>query len=190
MPPSIAGSSRRSPNPGEGVRRMLRRREVPIAKVRGRSLRAAARELLEWRDFDAPWRHDAVRARSRNRCAGRGDLRARRARQRGRCRGLAAAARWKKSRRPIAEATRLETVRGRDYDALEAALLRAGARPRRALAMAGRGRSFRRIPRAEVFRAARRAPRRLLDDFATRAGANLAPLLRDELWPVVGIYVN
>ena len=37
-------------------------------------------------------------------------------------------------------------------------------------------------------RAARRAARRALHEFRDAAGANLAPLLRDELWPVVGYY--
>ena len=60
--------------------------------------------------------------------------------------------------RPIDEATRLEAVRGRDYDALEAELLRVAARPRRALAMDGvRARISGRYARAEVMARRERA---------------------------------
>jgi ATP-dependent helicase/nuclease subunit A len=51
----------------------------------------------------------------------------------------------------------------------------------------GYGGSFGKVEREEVFR--RRAELRArLEQFRADAGANLAPLLRDELWPVVGIY--
>ena len=63
--------------PGEGLRRILRRPDVTDREGPRPLLRAAAWELLEWRDFDAPWPHEAFDARSRDRRAGRGDRGAR-----------------------------------------------------------------------------------------------------------------
>ena len=51
----------------------------------------------------------------------------------------------------------------------------------------GSGARFGEWPRAEIF-ARRDALRIRLSAFRDRAGASLAPLLRDELWPVVEIY--
>ena len=44
--------------PGEGLRRILRRPDVTDREGPRPLLRAAAQELLEWRDFDAAWRHE------------------------------------------------------------------------------------------------------------------------------------
>src|ERR1700726_4123773 len=44
--------------PGEGLRRILRRPDVTDREGPRPLLRAAAQELLEWRDFDTAWRHE------------------------------------------------------------------------------------------------------------------------------------
>src|SRR5262249_44628091 len=51
----------------------------------------------------------------------------------------------------------------------------------------GRGERFGDATRTEIF-ARRGTLRRQLTEFRERAGANLAPLLRQELWPVLGYY--
>ncbi len=173
-------------NPGEGLRRLLRRPEVTDREGPRPLLRAAARDLLEWRDFDAPWEYQEF-ARDREidalvdeiealgKLASEGDAEdwLRRALE-----GLAGA---------IGEATRLEAVRERDYDALEAALLRLVRGNDRYWRWRGAGARFGEWPRAEIM-ARRDALRKRLHEFRDRAGANLAPLLREELWPVVEIY--
>ena len=83
------------------------------------------------------------------------------------------------------EATRLEPVRGRDYDALESVLI--GLCTGRRWNWKGYGGGFGEVERDEVFRR-RAALHERLKKFRDDAGANLAPLLRDELWPIVGIY--
>ena len=76
-------------------------------------------------------------------------------------------------------------MRGRDYDALESVLV--GLCTGRRWDWKGYGGDFGEVEREEVFR--RRAELHArLKKFRDEAGANLAPLLRDELWPVVGIY--
>src|ERR1700675_1034829 len=113
--------------PGEGLRRILRRPDVTDREGPRPLLRAAAQELLEWRDFDASWSHASFE-RDREIDALVGEIDALGA--------IAAEGEpedWlrralEELRRPIAEATRLEAVRDRDYDALEAALLRLGGR--------------------------------------------------------------
>ena len=109
--------------PGEGLRRLLRRREGFDREGPRPIIRAAARELLQWRDFDSPWRHQAF-DRDPEIDALVEEIRALGALAEPQSiRRIGWARRSTKSRRPIDEATRLETVRGRDYDALEAALL-------------------------------------------------------------------
>src|SRR5713101_5443727 len=44
-------------NPGEGMRRLLRRRDLSARSGPRAIARRAAQELLNWRDFDTPWRH-------------------------------------------------------------------------------------------------------------------------------------
>jgi ATP-dependent helicase/nuclease subunit A len=172
--------------PGEGVRRILRRPDVTDREGPRPLLRAAAQELLEWRDFDTPWQHEEFdRDREIDALVEEVDA-------------LSALATegdpedWLRKaleelRRPIAEATRLEAVRDRDYDALEAALLRLVRGNDRHWRWRGAGDRFGELSRGEVL-ARRDALRARLIEFRDRAGASLAPLLRDELWPVVGIY--
>src|SRR5437016_422885 len=74
------------------------------------------------------------------------------------------------------------TVRARDHDGLEAELLGVSREKH------WRWTGFRRVPagfpKAELLERRTRL-RAALDDFVRRAGADLAPRLRDELWPVV-----
>ena len=86
----------------------------------------------------------------------------------------------------MAEATRLEAVRGRDYDALESVLIALCSGRR--WDWKGYGGGFGERRRARKFFAGARELRTRLEKFRADAGANLAPLLRDELWPIVGIY--
>ncbi|MBI3758126.1 MAG: UvrD-helicase domain-containing protein [Deltaproteobacteria bacterium] len=172
--------------PGEGLRRILRRPEVTDREGPRPLLRAAAWELKDWCDFDAVWRHepferdreidtlvDEIEALSIIATEGEPEDWLRRA--------------LEELHRPIAEATRLEAVRDRDYDGLEASLLRLVRGNDKHWRWRGAGDRFGQLQRSEVF-AQRDALRDRLKNFRDRAGANLAPLLRDELWPVVGIY--
>ena len=172
--------------PGEGLRRLLRRREGFDREGPRPIIRSAAWELLQWRDFQTPWAHqvfdrdpeidalvDEIRAV--------GALIAQVDPEDWLGKALGEIA------RPIDEATRLETVRGRDYDALEAALLALLRGYDGRWRWKGWGEEFGSLPRAEVI-ARRDALRARLVRFRDGAGANLAPLLRDELWPIVGYY--
>ncbi|HLX05067.1 MAG TPA: UvrD-helicase domain-containing protein, partial [Candidatus Binatus sp.] len=87
--------------------------------------------------------------------------------------------------RPVSEATRLEAVRGRDHDALESVLI--ALCTGRRWDWKGYGGSFGDAERDEVFRRRSNLHERLCK-FRDDAGANLAPLLRDELWPIVELY--
>ncbi len=171
-------------NPGEGMRRLLRRRDLSERTGPRAIARHAALELLNWRDFDSPWRHspferdaeiDAIVAE----LEALGKLSELGEPDDWLARSLDAIA------RPVAEATRLEAVRGRDYDALESVLI--GLCSGRRWDWKGYGGSFGEATREEIFR--RRAGlHERLKKFRDDAGANLAPLLRDELWPIVDIY--
>ena len=185
--------------PHPGVRRILRRRNFdkggPRRNENGgprRLLLDAVRKLVEWRDFDAPWRHhDFDREREIDGLladiAGLGDL-----------------AKWGKPDdwlakalaefdRFIYEMNRLEAVReGRDYDALEAELLillnpRKNIWTWKGYGQYGTSADGRKIERANLIEFRDRVRQRL-ERFRDAAGAQLAPLLRDELWPVVGAY--
>ena len=172
--------------PGEGLRRLLRRHEGPDRDGPRPVLLAAAWELLQWRDFPAPWAAqpfdrdpeiDALVAEIRaiGEIAPSGDPDD-----------------WLRKAldqivRPIDEATRLESVRGRDYDKLEAsllALLRGGSGRWR---WRGWGEDYGPRPRVDVI-ARRDALHVRLERFREAAGTNLAPLLRGELWPIIGYY--
>jgi len=172
--------------PGEGLRRILRRPNATDRQGPRRLLRAAAWELKEWRDFDTPWRHQEF-ARDREIDALVTEIEAL-----GELATEGDAEDWLRKalellRRPISEATRLEAVRDRDYDALEAALLRLVRGDDRHWRWRGSGARFGEWPRAEIF-ARRDALHNKLKEFSDQAGASLAPRLRDELWPVVEIY--
>ncbi|HKD70074.1 MAG TPA: UvrD-helicase domain-containing protein [Candidatus Binataceae bacterium] len=187
-------------NPGPGVRRILRRRNFDNGGPRrgdGRGPRRllfdAARNLAEWRDFDTPWRYrlfdregeiDALLADLK----GLGDLAACGKSDDWLTRAMAEFDRF------LYEMNRLEAVRGaRDYDALETELL-ALLKPRQNIwtwkgygPVYGAREDGQKIPRPEVLERRERVHRRL-EAFRDAAGAQLAPLLRDELWPVIGAY--
>jgi len=172
--------------PGEGLRRLLRRREGFDREGPRPIVRSAAWELLQWRDFHTPWRHQAF-DRDPEIDALVEELRAL-----GALAGTVDSDDWlgkalDEIARPIDEATRLETVRGRDYDALEAALLALLRGYDGRWRWKGWGENFGPLPRTEVM-ARRGALQARLVRFRDAAGANLAPLLRDELWPIVGYY--
>ena len=172
--------------PGPALRRILRRRQLADREGPRPILVAAARELLEWRDFSTPWqteefdRDQAIDELIDMILAAE---------------AIAAAADpddWLRRSfailvRPVQEATRLEAVRPRDYDALEDTLLRLLYGNQRHWGWKGRGDRFGPLTRAEAF-ARRAAIKSQLEQFRERAGANLAPLLRAELWPFTEYY--
>ena len=172
--------------PGPALRRVLRRRELADRQGPRPLLMAAARELLEWRDFATPWRHEAF---DRDRAI---DELIELIQTAGVIAEGADPDDWLRKSfetivRPIQEAIRLEAVRGRDHDALEDTLIRLLFGYQRHWGWKGRGAQFGSLSRAEAF-LRRDAIKRALEAFRERAGANLAPLLRDELWPVVATY--
>ncbi len=172
--------------PDEAVRRILRRRGGRMRDEGPRDLlRNAAWELAERRDFRTPWRRDLGFAREAAIDAivdemvelGRAAT------------GGAPEDYFTKSLFAIGrfagEVTRREAVRGRDYDGLEAALTQFQRESH------WRWTGFRSappdVPKAAL-RARRDALKATLDGFVAEAGADLAPRLRDELWPVVEAY--
>ena len=176
--------------PGEGLRRLLRRREGFDREGPRPIIRAAAWELLQWRDFHTPWSHrpfdrdpeiDALveDIRALGALIAPADPPVDQEDWLGKALGEIV--------HPIDEATRLESVRGRDYDALEAALLALLRGYDGRWRWKGWGENFGPLPRAQVM-ARRDALKARLARFRDAAGANLAPLLRDELWPIVGYY--
>jgi ATP-dependent exoDNAse (exonuclease V) beta subunit len=169
--------------PGEAVRRLLRRKggdETPRARLRG-----AARELVERRDFPTSWRRAPGFVREAAMDALLNEMRAL---------GVAAAAgdpddyftrSLVEIRRFVDDVARREAVRGRDHDGLEAQLtdfLRD-----KHWRWTGFKRSRKDFPKAELLERRDRL-REQLETFVAAAGADLAPKLRDELWPVVDLY--
>jgi ATP-dependent helicase/nuclease subunit A len=172
--------------PGEGLRRVLRRRELVERGGPRPILRAAAEALNEWRDFDCPWQHESF---ERNRAI---DDLVEEIIALGELAETAYPDDWLRRSleniaRPVREAIRLEPLQERDYDVLEDALLRLLRGNQRHWEWKGRGERFGDAARSEIF-ARRIALRRQLTEFCERTGANLAPLLRQELWPVLGYY--
>jgi ATP-dependent helicase/nuclease subunit A len=171
-------------NPGEGMRRLLRRRES-VSRDGPRAIaRRAAEELLAWRDFTARWEPQAfARDHEIDAIVAEIDALANLARDGEPGDWLAKS--LEEIARPVLEAMRLEAVRGRDYDALEAVLLTLGGGRR--WDWKGFGGGMGGIEREEIFR--RRGELRVrLARMRRDAGANLSPLLREELWPIVEIY--
>jgi ATP-dependent exoDNAse (exonuclease V) beta subunit len=169
--------------PGEAVRRILRRRAGDDGPRT--TLRNAARELIERRDFPAPWgradgfdRDAAIDAlveemTALGAFASSGDP------DDYFVRSLAEIARF------ADDVRRRETMRPRDHDGLEAELR--AARAGKHWRWTGFRRASPGFPKAELLDRRTRL-RAALDDFVRRSGADLAPHLRDELWPVVEGY--
>jgi ATP-dependent exoDNAse (exonuclease V) beta subunit len=171
-------------SPDEGMRRLLRRRDLSERTGPRAIARHAALELLNWRDFDSPWRHSPFERNAEI------DAIIAEVEALGKLGELGEPDDWLAKSldaiaRPVAEATRLEAVRGRDYDALESVLI--GLCSGRRWDWKGYGGGFGEATRDGVFQRRAHLHERL-KKFRDDAGANLAPLLRDELWPIVGIY--
>src|SRR2546422_7777874 len=165
------------------MRRTLRGR--PRDEGPRRVLRPAARELVERRDSPATWRHEGGFEREgtidalMEEMAGLGASAAAGNPDDYFVRSLAEIARF------VEEVRRREAILGRDHDRLEAELL--GFSREKHWRWTGFRRAPAAFPKAELLERRTRL-RAALDDFVRRAGADLAPRLRDELWPVVEGY--
>jgi ATP-dependent exoDNAse (exonuclease V) beta subunit len=171
-------------DPPEGVRRILRRRSR--SQTPRDALRNAATNLVEHRDFLTAWRRDSF-----NRANEIDEL----------IRGLSDVAElglkasWAGDRlaqnlceikRFIDENARLETVRGRDYDGLEAAFV--GLARFRSWAYKGAKRTaFGNVSRDGAL-ARRDSIKAKLDAFLAKSNADLAPLLQEALRPALTAY--
>ena len=171
-------------DPPDGVRRILRRR-LQSQKPRD-TLRNAAANLAEHRDFPTSWRRDPF-----SRTSEIDEL----------IRGLSALgelgpkASWLQDRlaqnlceikRFVDENARLETVRGRDYDGLEAALGDL-ARQRSWGYKGAKKTSFGSLSRDDAL-ARRDSVKADLDAFLSKSNADLAPLLQEALQPALAAY--
>lgn len=188
-------------NPSDAVRRVLRRRPRreysrgrPATLARRRSgegprrrLRFAALELIERRDFPAPWRHDPefnrdgaidtliAEMKELSAWADKGDK-----------------TQWfTKSlldlKHFVADITRVEEDMGRDYDGVEARLFD--------LLPAWRSKNYVAYYKRDEFPAdelkrRRDALKEMVQDFVQRAGADLAPRLRDDLMSIIDEYTR
>jgi len=174
-------------DPPEGMRRVLRRRALgPGALSPRRQLRNAAANLLQHRDFPAPWTRAAF-----DRDAEMDEL-VEELRELGAYAGRALdpddwlAKSFAEIARFTDELDLRERVRGRDHDGLEAEL-RSFSRPR-FWGWRGRGRFYGKdLPRGDML-ARRDAAKERLVAFIEACDADLAPLLREELREVVEGY--
>jgi len=174
-------------SPGPGLRRILKRRSWRRDRDDGprEFLMAAVRRLAEWRDHPHPWRRDpwdrdaAIDAllprieevSALGHRADRSDDWL--------AKDLLEMEKW------LREQQARERVRGRDPDGLEAGLLELAKRYTRRWTGGRRKRYGEGLDRPEVL-AARTALDEALDRFAAASEADLAPLLREELAPVLG----
>jgi ATP-dependent helicase/nuclease subunit A len=172
-------------DPPEGVRRLLRRRsgrESPRER-----LRDAVHKLREHRDFPAAWRRDPFDRtgtidRLMARLAELGRLAAESSRPQDLLTAnLAEVARF------VGETARLESLRGRDYDGLEADL-RDLAHWRNRWDKRGNPKTtFGALSRDDVL-ARRDQAKAALDEFMRASDADLAPLLHQELQEPIADY--
>ena len=169
--------------PSEGVRRILRR---PMRRDGGPRalLRSAAWDLCERRDFSSPWRavpfeRDLEIDALMRELAALGDHAAAGNADDWFVKSLTALGRF------VDEQRRWEAVRGRDHDALEAALIVcAGEKHWKWTGFRSAPPDF---PKAELLERRTRLRARL-EAFVEAVGADLAPKLRDALWNVVEAY--
>jgi ATP-dependent helicase/nuclease subunit A len=175
-------------DPPEGPRRILRRRSGWDSPQE--QLRDAMHNLCKHRDFPEPWRRDPF---DRN---GAVDALIEELEELG---GLAHTSSWPND--PLArnfaeialfvqEATRLETVRGRDYDGLEAELRDLARNKRRFKGWEHKGSpktSFGDLSRDEAL-ARRDRVRANLEAFIESSEADLAPLLHEALQAAIADY--
>jgi ATP-dependent helicase/nuclease subunit A len=170
-------------DPPEGVRRILRRRSGESPREQ---LRNAMHALRKHRDFPERWRRDPFDR------SGAIDALMDEMAQLG---SLAAASSWSDDylarnlaevARFIEETTRLEAVRGRDYDGLEAEL-RSLARWWSWRWMGAKRTTFGGVSRDEVL-ARRDRTKANVDAFIAASDADLAPLLHDALQAPITSY--
>ncbi|MGI9168151.1 MAG: UvrD-helicase domain-containing protein, partial [Pyrinomonadaceae bacterium] len=185
-------------NPGEAVRRILRR--PPRREFGGwsaalgrrsreegprKELRRAAWEILRERDFTTPWRKSEGFGREAEIDALITEMKE--------------LGDWADVGHPseyliksisyvkhyVAELTRTEEVTGRDYDGIEARLFSflSGWKSKNYVAYFAKDD----FPKKDII-ARRNALKERVEAFVARAGADLAPQLREELWPVVEGY--
>jgi ATP-dependent helicase/nuclease subunit A len=188
-------------NPSDAVRRVLRRRPRrefsrgrPATLARRRSgegprrrLRYAASELIERRDFPAPWRHDPefdrdsaidtliAEMKELSAWADKGDK-----------------TQWftrslLELKHFVADITRVEEDMGRDYDGVEARLFD--------FLPAWKSKNYVAYYKRDEFPADELKRRRdalkgMIEEFVRRAGADLAPRLRDDLMPIIDEYTR
>lgn len=186
-------------NPGEAVRRILRRRtrreyrrDLPGILARRprdagpkRTLRAAARELIERRDFPAQWRRNPAFDRE----AAIDALITEMTSLAGWADAGTANDYFLKSLKEIKvfveDVKRVEDLADRDYDGLEALLTEINrARHWKWVGYASSKLSY---PKDELL-GRRNALKESLQSFIDEAGADIAPRLRDELWSVIEEY--
>ena len=188
-------------NPSEAVRRILRRRtrrqysrgrpatlaRRPSGDGPRRRLRGAALELVERRDFPARWRHDPefdragaideliVEMKELAAWANRGDP------KQWFTRSLI------ELKHIVADMTRGEDDSGRDYDGIEARLFDflSGWKSKNYVAYFARDD----FP-ADDLKKRRDALKEKVQEFVRRAGADLAPRLRDDLWSIIEEYTR
>ncbi|MGO9604073.1 MAG: UvrD-helicase domain-containing protein [Candidatus Binataceae bacterium] len=170
--------------PGNAVRRLLRRRDTVHRQGPRQTLSNAAQQLLDWRDFETPWKPQTF---ERDRKI---DELIAEVVELGHLAREAQPSDWLgkslvEIARPVHEAIRLESVRDRDYDGLEAVLLRLPQGRR--WGWKGFGDAIGGFERDEIFERRDKLHNRL-KKFREDAGANLAPQLREELWPIVEHY--
>jgi ATP-dependent exoDNAse (exonuclease V) beta subunit len=188
-------------NPSEAVRRILRRRtrreytgDRPATLARRRSgegprrrLRSAALELIERRDFPAPWRHNPGFDRDTQIDSLIDDMKE--------------LASWAERGQPkqwftkslvdlkhiVTDMTRAEEDLGRDYDGIEARLFDflSGWKSKNYVAYYARDE----FPEKEL-KAKREALKERVQEFVAEAGADLAPRLRDDLMVVLEEYTR
>ncbi len=188
-------------NPSDAVRRVLRRRlrrdfsrgrPATLARRRSgegprRRLRHAASELIERRDFPAPWRHaphfdrdgaiDMLIAEMKelSAWADKGD------KTQWFTRSLLDLKHF------VADITRVEEDMGRDYDGVEARLFD--------FLPAWKSKNYVAYYKRDEFPAdelkrRRNSLKEMIQDFVQRAGADLAPRLRDDLMPIIDEYTR
>jgi ATP-dependent exoDNAse (exonuclease V) beta subunit len=172
------------PDPPEGVRRVMRRRSGRNSARE--QLRNAMKELREHRDFPEPWRRDPFE-RERETAevvdvlAAIGGLAAASSRQTDRLtQNLAEVARF------VEETERLEAVRGRDLDGLEAELRRI-SRLRSWTYKGAPQITYADLSWDDVLTRRDRA-KATLDQYLAKADADLAPLLHEELRAPIAVY--
>ena len=176
--------------PGPSVRRILRRRRREFSRAQDEGprglLRRAAWQLIERRDFPTSWRRAADFDRDHGIDAILTEMKS--------------LAEWAPRSNPrdyfgkslneiskaIEEVERAERLRGRDYEALEAWVADV-VRPKH---WGWKGFASSDDPEfpQQALRERRDALHARLQRFIEEAGADLAPQLRDELWPIVGAY--